>query len=253
MKLQLKNITHMFRRSDGSFLDVIDNVSMDVREGELLVILGPSGCGKTTLLRITAGLQTATSGTVLLDGTNIHGPTKYIGMIFQNFTLFPWLTVYQNIAFGLELNGVEILKLKEIVQRYISLVGLVGFENSFPKQLSEGMKQRVAIARSLAVKPKVLLMDEPFASLDVKTKWEMQEMVLDIRRATNMTIIFVTHNVEEGLFLGDRVFILSARPAKIIKTYKVSFNSNRPESLKNSEEFIKVESNLTKILREGAL
>ncbi|MFC1583491.1 ABC transporter ATP-binding protein [Candidatus Neomarinimicrobiota bacterium] len=253
MMLKLEDIIHLFHHADNETLSVLDQINLEISEGSLLVILGPSGCGKSTLLRIIAGLLKPSSGKVCLNGEMILEPTNEIGMVFQNFTLFPWLTVYENISFGLHINNIKLEKHNHTIDKYISLLGLNGFEKSYPKQLSEGMKQRVAIARSLAVQPKILLMDEPFSSLDVKTKWEMQSLVLQVRDATGMTIVFVTHNVEEGLFLGDEIVILSARPAKIIQDFKVSFEYPRPETLKNEANFMELESRLTKVLREGAL
>jgi NitT/TauT family transport system ATP-binding protein len=250
-KLQVENLKKTYVQIDGSEIPVLQGLNISVRQGELFVLLGPSGCGKTTLLRILAGLEKANEGSVQIDGTTVKGPTKNCGMVFQKFTLFPWLTVSKNIAFGLHLNHINSSKCNNITEEYINLVDLNGFQNAYPNELSEGMKQRVAIARALAVQPQVLLMDEPFANLDVKTKWEMQDFVLDIRQKTGMTILFVTHNVEEGVFLGDEIAVLSPRPAHIVKKYNIPFGKNRDEGLKASTEFVQIESEMNRILREN--
>lgn len=250
MKFTLMDIRHSFTKSDGAKLPVISGINLSIEEGELVVMLGPSGSGKSTVLRIAAGLLRPEHGTAWLDGTHIDAPTRNVGMVFQDFSLFPWLTVYENIAFGLRVKGDSANLIDDAVESYVSLVGLSGFQQSYPRELSAGMKQRVAIARALAVKPSLLLMDEPFASLDVKTSWEMQDLVLEVRRATNMTILFVTHNVEEGVFLGDRLLLLSPRPAEIRQEIRTPFQSERPESIKNSDEFLVLEARITKLLRQ---
>src|SRR3989338_4403027 len=182
MKFILMDIRHSFTKSDGAKLPVLSGINLSIEEGELVVMLGPSGSGKSTVLRIAAGLLRPEHGVASLDGARIDAPTRNIGMVFQDFSLFPWLTVYENIAFGLRLRGDSAARIDDAVERHVALVGLGGFQRSYPRELSEGMKQRVAIARALAVRPSVLLMDEPFASLDVKTSWEMQDLVLKVRR-----------------------------------------------------------------------
>jgi len=196
-------------------------MSLIVREGEFLCLVGPSGCGKTTLLRLVAGLIKPTSGEIFLDGRKIEGPDRDRGFVFQEYALFPWLTVKKNIEFGLEISSIERTKREAIAQKYIDLVELRGFEDRFPKELSGGMKQRVGIARAFANDPKLLLMDEPFGSLDAQTRNLMQGELLRIWEKEHKTVLFVTHSVDEAVYLADRVVVLSARPAKVKEVVKV--------------------------------
>jgi NitT/TauT family transport system ATP-binding protein len=199
----------------GHLVSALERIDLEVRDGELLCIVGPSGCGKTTLLQILAGLETASSGSMTLNGHAIRGPGADRGMVFQGYALFPWRTVLENIAFGLEIKGRSRRERRDVSQRYARMVGLSGFENAYPNELSGGMKQRVGIARALANEPEVLLMDEPFGSLDAQTREIMQREVLDIWRATRRTIVFVTHGVQEAVFLADRIVVMTARPGRI--------------------------------------
>jgi NitT/TauT family transport system ATP-binding protein len=193
----------------------LDGVSLDVAPGEVLAVVGPSGCGKSTLLAIVAGLLTPTRGEILLDGRPVRGPGPDRGVVFQEFAILPWRTVERNIAHGLEIQGVDKREREQTVRHYVELVGLVGFEKKFPHELSGGMKQRVAVARTLAANPEVMLMDEPFASVDAQTRITLGEELNAIARATGKTIVFVTHNVEEAVFLGDRCCVLSRHPGRI--------------------------------------
>jgi NitT/TauT family transport system ATP-binding protein len=193
----------------------LDGVDLEVEEGEFLTVVGPSGCGKTTLLNILAGLLSKTRGTVLLDGREVTGPGPDRGVVFQEFAIMPWRTVEKNIAHGLEIQRVPKEERAAIVQRFVDLVGLRGFERKYPHELSGGMKQRVAVARTLAANPEVMLMDEPFASVDSQTRITLQEELNAIAQATCKTIVFVTHNVEEAIFLGDRCCVLSGRPGRV--------------------------------------
>ncbi|MBI4242256.1 MAG: ABC transporter ATP-binding protein [Candidatus Rokubacteria bacterium] len=193
----------------------LDGVDLEVEEGEFLTVVGPSGCGKTTLLNILAGLIQPTHGTVLLDGRAVTGPGPDRGVVFQEFAILPWRTVQRNIAHGLEIQGVAKAERAAVVRRFVELVGLTGFEKKYPHELSGGMKQRVAVARTLAANPHVMLMDEPFASVDAQTRITLQEELNTIAQATRKTILFVTHNVEEAVFLGDRCCVLSRRPGKV--------------------------------------
>jgi NitT/TauT family transport system ATP-binding protein len=193
----------------------LDGIDLDVAEGELLAVVGPSGCGKSTLLAIIAGLVVPTRGDVLLDGRPVKGPGPDRGVVFQEFAILPWRTVDRNIAHGLEIQGVEKAEREETVRRYVEMVGLVGFEKKYPHELSGGMKQRVAVARTLAANPEVMLMDEPFASVDAQTRITLGEELNGIAQATKKTILFVTHNVEEAVFLGDRCCVLSRHPGRI--------------------------------------
>ncbi|MEM0448471.1 MAG: ABC transporter ATP-binding protein [Methanomassiliicoccales archaeon] len=226
MILSIKNLRKSFPKKDGETL-AIENFNLDVKEGEFICVLGPSGCGKTTLLRIIAGLETPTSGEILLNGKPIKGPGSDRGMVFQEFALFPWRTVRKNVEFGLEIKKVPAEKRREISQKYIDLVGLKGFENYHPNQLSGGMKQRVGIARALANEPMLLLMDEPFGALDAQTRNLMQKELLRIWKETRKTVLFITHSVDEACFLADRIVVMTSRPGTIKEIFEVSWERPR--------------------------
>jgi len=215
-KLEIRNLTKTFNTEEGE-LKALDNVSIEVKPAEFLCIIGPSGCGKTTLLRMIAGLEHPSSGEIILDGKEVKGPSPDRGMVFQEFSLFPWRTVIKNVTFGLEIQGIGREERYRIAEKYIELVGLKGFENRYPYELSGGMKQRVAIARALATDPAILLMDEPFGSVDAQTRNALQEELLEIWKRTKKTILFVTHSVDEAVYLADRVAVMSARPGSLIK------------------------------------
>jgi NitT/TauT family transport system ATP-binding protein len=193
----------------------LDGLSLDVAAGEFVTMVGPSGCGKSTLLGILAGLVTPTRGEVLVDGRPVTGPGRDRGVVFQEFAILPWRTVERNIAHGLEIQGVSRSERAAIVRRFVELIGLQGFENKYPHELSGGMRQRVAVARTLAANPEVMLMDEPFAAVDAQTRITLQEELNAIAQATRKTILFVTHNVEEAVFLADRCCVLSRRPGRV--------------------------------------
>ncbi|MCR3883178.1 ABC transporter ATP-binding protein [Methanotrichaceae archaeon M04Ac] len=212
--LEIKGLSKSFSVKGKSF-EALRDVNLSVGEKEFICLLGPSGCGKTTLLRIMAGLEKATSGAVLLDGAPIEGPGPQRGMVFQEYSLFPWRTIIDNVAFGLELRGVPKDERREKARRYINAVGLEGFENSYPHELSGGMKQRVAIVRALVNNPRALFMDEPFGALDAQTRNVMQSELLRIWQEQQKTVVFVTHSVDEAIYLADRVVIMSARPGRI--------------------------------------
>jgi NitT/TauT family transport system ATP-binding protein len=205
----------------------IDDFSLEVKEGEFVCILGPSGCGKTTLLRMIAGLETQTSGELLLNNVPITGPGSDRGMVFQEFALFPWRNVKKNIEFGLEIKKTLPAERDKISKRYIDLVGLNGFENYHPNQLSGGMKQRVGIARALANEPTILLMDEPFGALDAQTRNLMQKELLRIWQETKKTVIFITHSVDEAVYLADRVVVLTTRPSRIKEIFEIKIERPR--------------------------
>ncbi len=228
IKVEINNISKSFTKADESeSLSVIEDVSFDVYEGEFLCIVGSSGCGKTTILRIIAGLQYADVGEVLLDGEKTELESSKVGMVFQEFALFPWRTVQKNVEFGLEYKKLPPEEREKLSKKFISLVGLSGYENSYPHQLSGGMKQRVAIARALVNDPDVLLMDEPFGALDAQTRNILQDELLRIWTETKKTIIFITHNVDEAVYLGDRVLVLTKRPAKIKNEFKIPLARKR--------------------------
>jgi ABC-type nitrate/sulfonate/bicarbonate transport system ATPase subunit len=222
---------------------------LNVAENDFVTILGPSGCGKSTLLRIVAGLETQTSGEVLLDGKAIRGPGADRGMVFQSYTLFPWLTVTENVCFGLREKNVPTAQMTEIASRFIEKVGLRGFEHHYPKQLSGGMQQRTALARALANDPRILLMDEPFGALDHQTRELMQELLLGIWEAQQKTVLFVTHDIDEAVFMGTRVVVMSARPGKIKLDRKVPIEHPRHYSVKTTPTFSALKAELTEQVR----
>ncbi len=221
--LVVKNVSRTFISKDHT-IHALDNVNLEVKDEEFICILGPSGCGKTTLLRIIAGLDMPTAGDVLLDGNRIEKPGQDRGMVFQDYSLFPWRTVIDNIAFGLEVLGVNKKERYESAREYLRLLDLEKFENSFPYELSGGMRQRIAIVRALINNPKLLLMDEPFGALDAQTRNNMQAELLRIWEKRHKTILFVTHSVDEAVYLADRVVVMSARPG----TVKEIFNIDLP-------------------------
>ena len=216
-KLEIRDLNQSFAKDDGSRLVVLDNISFDVRDKEFVCILGSSGCGKTTLLRLIAGLDEAQSGSIDLDGTEIRGTSPKVGMVFQEYSLFPWRTVIDNIAFGLEMQGIAKDERYRIAERYLNLVNLAQFRDSYPSELSGGMRQRVAVVRALALDPVLLLMDEPFGALDAQTRNMLQKELLDIWEATRKTVIFITHSVDEAVYLADRIIVLTPRPGRICR------------------------------------
>ncbi|MCK4397916.1 MAG: ABC transporter ATP-binding protein [Methanophagales archaeon] len=215
----------------------LEDISIEVKPAEFLCIIGPSGCGKTTLLRMIAGLDHPSSGEIILDGKEVKGPSPDRGMVFQEFSLFPWRTVLKNVEFGLEIKGVGDKARGEIAEKYIELVGLQGFENHYPYELSGGMKQRVAIARALATEPSILLMDEPFGSVDAQTRNILQEELLEIWKRTKKTVLFVTHSVDEAVYLADRVAVMSARPGCLIKCLDIDIPRPRKRTSLEVNEF----------------
>jgi len=226
---------------DEGELVAIEEFTLDVKDGEFLCILGPSGCGKTTILRILAGLVKPSGGKILLKGNEIMGPGSDRGMVFQEFALFPWRTVRKNVEFGMELKKIRKEKRNEVSQKYIDLVGLQGFENSHPYELSGGMKQRVGIARALANDPDILLMDEPFGAIDAQTRNLMQGELLRIWAETGKTLVFITHSVDEAVFLADRIVVMTARPGQIKEVFTIPFDRPRDRA---SVEFAALRKNI---------
>ena len=210
IKLQVKNLSKIYTRNGTSSHIVLNNINIDVKNGEFVTIVGPSGCGKTTLLNILAGLENSYAGEIHIDGKTVNPLTPDRIVVFQEAALFPWLTVLENVEFGLQIKGISKNERSKIAMHYIEMVQLSKFANAYIHQLSGGMKQRVAIARALALNPSILLMDEPFAALDVKTRMLLHHQLLQIQRNNNKTILFVTHNINEAVYLGDRVIVLSA-------------------------------------------
>ena len=224
----------------------LDRTDLSVEDNDFISILGPSGCGKSTLLRIVAGLDTPSGGRVMLDGEPVARPGPDRGMVFQSYTLFPWLTVRQNILFGERARD-------EAVDRLIARVGLRGFENHFPKMLSGGMQQRTALARALANDPKILLLDEPFGALDQQTRSLMQELLLGIWEADRKTVLFVTHDIDEAIFMANRVAVMSARPGRIKADLRIDLPHPRHYTIKTSPEFSKYKAELTEQIRTEAV
>jgi len=231
----------------------LEPTDLSVGDNDFVTILGPSGCGKSTLLRIIAGLDRPTSGRVMLDGREVTRPGADRGMVFQSYTLFPWLTVRENIAFGLRERGISQADRRSIADGFIHQVGLSGFENHWPKQLSGGMQQRTAIARALANDPKILLLDEPFGALDNQTRALMQEMLLGIWERDQKTVLFVTHDIEEAIFLGNRVIVMSARPGRIKAEIAIYLPHPRSYKIKTTPEFVQLKERLVEEIRSEAL
>ena len=255
--LRVENIDKTFA-GDGKHhpsICVIDDVSMDIEAGEFIVYLGPSGCGKTTLMRIVGGLESANAGTVYLGGERVTGPDRRKGMVFQAYTSFPWLTVLGNIRFGTRYRtDIGNDEKEKVAQHYLELVGLKDFTNYYVNRISGGMRQRVAIARTLAAAPDILLMDEPFGALDAQTREFLQNQLLDINREERKTTIFVTHDVEEAVVLADRIFMFSARPAKIIEEIKVTdhITGKRGLDVKETEAFFHLRNHVRDLMRQQA-
>jgi NitT/TauT family transport system ATP-binding protein len=251
-KLVIDHVGKVFSTKTGEVV-ALDQTSFTVMEGEFVTILGPSGCGKSTILRVVAGLEEPSSGHVYLDGNEIKGPGPDRGMVFQSYTLYPWLTVEENITFGLQLKGISKREQHEVARHYLELIGLKGFEKHYPIQLSGGMKQRVAIARALANDPEILLMDEPFGALDAQTRAIMQEILLKVWEESKKTILFITHDVEESIFLGDSIYVMTARPGRLKKQIKVPLPRPRDYHDKNSPEFVALKQELLELIREESL
>ena len=219
--LVIRNLSRTFVRDDGSELEAIRDVNLTIHKEEFICILGPSGCGKTTLLRTIAGLDRVTSGEIMLDGEKIDGPNPKVGIVFQEYSLFPWRNVIDNVAFGLEMQRMGPEERYARAEKYLDLVGLSQFSKSYPSELSGGMRQRVAVARALALDPLILLMDEPFGALDAQTRNLLQNELLEIWGKTKKTIIFVTHSVDEAVFLGDRLIVLTSRPGSVCEAIPI--------------------------------
>jgi NitT/TauT family transport system ATP-binding protein len=220
-KVTIEHLSMMFEK-EGAQVAALEDVNLEIEDKEFVCIVGPSGCGKTTLLRIIAGLETASSGEAKLMGKPISGPDPERGMVFQEYSLFPWRTVIDNIKFGLEMKEVEKAERDQIAEKYLEMVGLSSFRDAYPFELSGGMRQRVAIARALANDPEVLLMDEPFGALDAQTRNMMQRELLEIWEKTRKTVIFVTHSVDEAVYLADRIVMLSSRPGRVCEVIPVN-------------------------------
>jgi len=237
MQLTLDHLTKEFTTDAGEHIVALSDITLEIRDSEFICLLGPSGCGKTTLLRIIGGLDQPSSGQVILDNQVISRPNPRMAMIFQEYSLYPWRNVLDNTAFGLEINGMSREERYAVAKRYLDLVGLTEFSQSFPYELSGGMRQRVAVVRALAVEPAVLLMDEPFGALDAQTRNKLQHDLVDIWQKTKKMILFVTHSVDEAVFLADRIIVLSPRPGRICEN--IPIEQPRPRD-RTSVEFAQV-------------
>ena len=249
-KLLGKNVTKIYKGKKKSTL-AIQKTNFEILDNEFVCIVGPSGCGKSTLLKMIAGLDDVSEGSIFLDGKQLSGPGADRGVVFQSYSLFPWMTVEKNIKFGLKLKKMPNVKIDEIVNKYLELIGLTQFRKCLPKELSGGMKQRVAIARALANSPEILLMDEPFGALDPQTKSKMQLLMRQIWQKEKTTIIFITHDIEEAVFLSTRVYVMGTNPGRIISEVPVYLPYDRDLDLKDTREFIELRRKVTKILHSG--
>jgi NitT/TauT family transport system ATP-binding protein len=253
-KLLIENVSRVFpAMRGGSPTRALQPIDLSISDNDFVTILGPSGCGKSTLLRMVAGLDTPTDGRILLDGKPVTRPGPERGMVFQSYTLFPWLTIADNVAFGLREKGVPQRERAEIVKQWLERVGLTSFANHYPKQLSGGMQQRTAIARALANDPAILLLDEPFGALDNQTRALMQELLLGIWERERKTVLFVTHDIEEAIFLASRVVVMSARPGRIKADIRIELAYPRHYTVKTSPEFSEIKARLTEEIRAEAV
>ena len=234
-KIRVDDVSKSFRLGKEEFV-ALDHVSLEIGESEFVTVVGPSGCGKTTLMNILGGLETPSSGQALVDGVRVAGPGPERGVIFQQYALFPWLTVRKNVEFGLETAGIPKAERHRIAEKYIAMVGLEQFADALPKMLSGGMRQRCAIARAYAVNPSILLMDEPFGALDALTRVRLQEQLLETWSQDRRTVVFITHDVDEAVFLANRVVVMAARPGRIFKTVDVP-SVPRNEAFRLSDQF----------------
>jgi NitT/TauT family transport system ATP-binding protein len=249
--LEVKGLGKTFASAQGKVV-ALNDISFKTHRRELVCVIGPSGCGKSTLIRILAGLENHTSGEVLLDGKPVNGPGPERGMVFQGYTLFPWLTVKKNLMFGLEMNNIGHDAAEAEARQWLDLLGLTKFANAYPHQLSGGMKQRVAIGRALANKPRILLMDEPFGALDAQTRIKMQNHLLEIWRNIDITILFITHDLDEAVLLADRILVLKAHPGEIQELIEVPVPRPRSALQINSPEFQATKRRLEQLIHPPA-
>ncbi len=245
--LEVRDLGKRFETPQGE-CTALDGINFKTHRREFVCVIGPSGCGTSTLIRILAGLERQTSGSVLLDGKPVQGPGADRGMVFQGYTLFPWLTVKKNVMFGLKMNGRGNLHAEREALQWLDLVGLTKFANAYPHQLSGGMKQRVAIARALANRPRILLMDEPFGALDAQTRAKMQTHLLDIWRNVDVTVLFITHDLDEAIFLADRILVLKANPGEVQELIEVPVPRPRDYSQVTSPEFLATKARLEALI-----
>lgn len=250
--LEIASLTKTFGGEDGPANLVLDRVSFTVPQNQFVCLLGPSGCGKTTLLRIVAGLAAETSGAIAVEGKAVRGPGQDRSLVFQNYGLLPWRTVMGNVEFGLEMRGVSKVKRREICQGHIDRVGLKGYEKHYPHEISGGMQQRTALARAFSKDPKILLMDEPFAAVDMQTREMLQDELLKIWNGNKTTVLFVTHSIEEAIYLGDRVLVMGAHPGRIAADIETGLPRPRSDSdVKSSARFDDLRREVREILRHA--
>ncbi|WP_223480552.1 MULTISPECIES: ABC transporter ATP-binding protein [unclassified Pseudomonas] len=249
-RLQVDKVSLRYQKPDGGMFTALDQVSFEVPDQQFAVLVGPSGCGKSSLLYLTAGLNEPTEGEIYVGGQQVQGPGADRGMVFQSYTLFPWLTVRQNVEFGLKRRGMAAAQRKDIVDYYVNEVGLSGFADNYTKQLSGGMMQRVAIARALANDPQILLMDEPFGALDSQTRLQMQQLLLRVWGNSKKTVLFVTHDIDEAILLGDRVYVMGARPGRIKQILDVPIERPRTLDMVMERSFIEMKRDIFGLLHD---
>ncbi|WP_136798935.1 MULTISPECIES: ABC transporter ATP-binding protein [Desulfosediminicola] len=251
-KIKIDNVSQIYNKNGTAFV-VLDNFNLEIAQNEFVTVVGTSGCGKSTLLNIVGGLVDPTEGQVQIDGMPISGPGRDRGFVFQSYSLFEWLTVTDNILFALKGTDMGESEKRELVQHYIESVGLVGFEKAYPNELSGGMKQRVAIARALVYKPSVLLMDEPFGALDSQTRGMMQELLLKVWGEHKTTVLFITHDVDEAIFLSDRVIVMSSRPGRLKQDKRIGISRPRSYEIMTEPLFMEAKKGLIESIREETL
>jgi len=249
-RLRVDQVSLRYRTPEGGTFAALEKVSFEVPDQQFAVIVGPSGCGKSSLLYLTAGLSEPTEGDIYVGGQRVDGPGADRGMVFQSYTLFPWLTVRENVEFGLKRRGLPAAERKEIVDYYLNEVGLANFAGNYPKQLSGGMMQRVAIARALANDPQILLMDEPFGALDSQTRMQMQKLLLRVWDHSKKTVVFVTHDIDEAILLGDRVYVMGARPGRIKRILDVPIERPRSLDMVMDRQFIEMKREILGLLHD---
>lgn len=251
-EIELRNLSMSFGQG-ASQVVAVNGVNLTVAPGEFVSIIGPSGCGKSTLLNVVAGFTPPTEGQALLDGVPITGPGPERGVVFQQYSLFPWMSVRKNVEFGLKMQGVAANKRETTARTLLGLAGLLAFENHYPDQLSGGMKQRVGIVRALATSPQVMLMDEPFGALDAQTRVVMQQILTNMWQKFRLSVLFITHDIEEAIFLSDRVFVMTARPGRIKAELPIPLPRPRTAEMMSSVEFIQILHKLRNLIREESL
>ena len=252
VKVRIDNVSKVYEGRNGR-MEALQNVSLDILENEFVCVVGPSGCGKSTLLNIIAGLQSATGGHIYCNGNEVTGTGTERGVVFQQYALFPWLTVLKNVIFALEMRGVKGRAAQEEAMRYLRMVDLENFANHYPKELSGGMKQRVAIARAYAAAPQVLLMDEPFGALDAQTRTQLQTELLETWEKEKKTCFFITHDVDEAILLAQRVVIMSARPGRIREVVRVDIPYPRGQETKMTKAFMELKNHIWSIVYQEYL